>query len=859
MSYYKVNKIKKLKLKSISKIIYIPLALIILNSCAKHNAGIVKQTYHDLTSHYNGYFNANEIYNIQIKSLKNNRTEDYENILPLYPYGSIDEIKNQNSGLSVAIEKARLSIQTHQEKEGGKNYVKNEDNSISNWSDDAFLLIGKSYYMQGQMDSAISCFKYITANFEEGVDARSKKKIKKQKNNKKLKAKAKKLEDKNLEKEIAGKDIRPSKKILVHEATRSEALIWLANSYTSNNQFTDAESVLTFIRSDKKFLKDFDNDVDRANAFLFLSQNNNSASLEYLNKTLESTKKQKNKVRTQFILGQLNEQMGNIEAAADFYKNSIKSNPNFEMVFYAKLKQIQMNRKGEINTKETDKLIAKLLKDNKNKDYYDQLYYEKALIALNDNDREEAKEMLAKSIEKSTTNSKQKGISYIALADLNYDEENYIIAQAYYDSSLTVIENSYFDFNRVSNRSIVLTDLVDHLTTIKMNDSLLVLAKLTPKELESFLYKQAVDLFDAEIKQEEKNKQAELMSSGNTSSKNDKNAWYFYSEASKSSGYKKFKQIWGDIELADDWRRSDKSNDGNFDNELAGNSQEDEYFERVDVLYQTMLKAVPNTDIAKKDLENDIIYAYYNAAVTYKIGLYNLPKSVEMFETLNKKYPSNIYKPEALYQLYVIYSDLNKTNKATDSKNELITTYPNNKYALYIKDPKTLKQVDNKTAVEDFYDSTYNKYLAEEYDEVILICSEIDEKFEENHIKAKFDLLKAMAIGGKKLEAPFITSLEHVVSTYKNTEEQAKASQMLAYLKGEKINLNEKSTKERNLENKPQINSVNTTSKENLNNLKEQNPNLNDDDNKNGLKLKLGNKELNIGGKNSNDKLNKDE
>lgn len=842
-------------MKSISKIIYIPLVFIILNSCAKHNAGIVKQTYHDLTSHYNGYFNAKENYNIQIKSLANNRTEDYEQVLPLYPFGKIEEIKDQNSSLSTSIEKARLTIQTHQEKKEGKNYQKGEDNSISNWADDAFLLIGKSYYMQGEMDSAISCFKYITANFDEGVDARSKKKIKKQKSNKKLKAKAKKLEDKNLKKEIDGKDIRPSKKALVHEATRSEALIWLANAYTTNGQFTDAESVITFIRSDKKFLKDFDNEVDKANAYLFLSQNNNNTSIEYLNKTLESTKKQRNKVRIQFILGQLNEEVGNNEAAAEYYKQSIKANSNFEMVFYAKLKQIQMNRKGEINTKETDKLIAKLLRDNKNKEYYDQLYYEKALIALNNNERDEAKEMLAKSIEKSISNSKQKGISYITLADLNYEEEGYVLAQAYYDSSLALINSDYFDYNRVSNRSVVLTDLVDHLTTIKLNDSLLVLAELSPKELESFLYKQAVDLVDAEIKQENKNKQAQLIASGNTSGKNDKNSWYFYSEASKNSGYKKFKQVWGDIELEDDWRRSDKSNSADFDSETAENSKEDEYFERVDLKYQTMLSAVPNTEEDKKIFRDDIITAYYNAAVTYKIGLDNLPKSVEMFETLNKKYPSNVYKPEALYQLYVIYTDLNKTNKASDSKTELVNKYPDSKFASYIRDPRTLQQIDIKTEVENYYDLTYQKYLDEKFDEVILTCSEIDSKFTENHIKAKFDLLKAMAIGGKKLKEPFIASLEYVIKTYQNTEEQEKASELLAYLNGEEPNSNTGS--KNNL--KP-LNNKNID----IQNLKNSNTSVKDasvkekigteDDKDGGLKFKLGSKEINVGGKKSNNK-----
>lgn len=88
----------------------------LLYSCAKYNAGIAKQTYHDITGHYNGYFNAKENYDVQLRNLIKNNSEDYDQILPLYVYGNLDDIKDQNAVLQTSIEKARLSIQTHQEK-----------------------------------------------------------------------------------------------------------------------------------------------------------------------------------------------------------------------------------------------------------------------------------------------------------------------------------------------------------------------------------------------------------------------------------------------------------------------------------------------------------------------------------------------------------------------------------------------------------------------------------------------------------------------------------------------------------------------------------------------------------------------
>jgi tetratricopeptide (TPR) repeat protein len=828
-------------LKPISKIIHLFFALLLLSACAKQNAGIVKQTYHDLTSHYNGYFNANENYNLHVKSLKKNRKEDYNNILPIYAYGSIEEIKGQGGTLSESIAKARLSIQAHQEKSEGKNYLSKQDNSISNWSDDAFLLIGKSYYMQGQMDSAISCFRYITAHFDEAVDGRSKNKIKKQKNNKKLKAKAKKREDKLLEKELKGKDIRPSNKFTVHESAKSQALIWLANAYASNQQYGEAAAILTYVRSDQTFLKNYDKEVEKANAYLFLAQENYVGSIPFVEAAIAKNKKQKNKARLQFILAQLYQKNKDKTTAAIFYKQSMKANENFEMIFYAKLKLIQMSRGNQSLSKETEKLIAKMSKDNKNKDYFDQLYYERALIALNNNEREEAKNYLNKSIKLSTNNTSQKAISFIELAQMNYDEENYPLAQAYYDSSLSLIDVSYPFYDLVNSRSSVLTDLIESLETIKMNDSLLLLAQLSPKELEAMLYKKAVDDVDEEIKQESKNKQNNLIASSATSEKSDKNAWYFYSEASSNSGYKKFKQTWGEIELSDNWRRSDKSSESSDDAEEETVGQ-DEYFARIDTKYKDMLSAVPNSDIGKNRLKTEIISGFYNAAIIYKVGLDNLPKSIEMFEALNAKFPKNSYEPEALYQLYLIHDELNNSAQSEKAKSDLLEKYPDNKFSSFIRNPEKIAELDHKKASEKFYVQAYADYEAENFDEAILKCEEANELYDNSVLLAKFDLLKAMCIGSKKVLEPFITALEYVVSKHNATEEQKSAQNILAYLRGEEPVDSNKSDQEKFLDNKKlDAKSINDATQ-----IKK-NGNSSIDDG--GVKLKFGEKELNLGGK----------
>ncbi|MCD8528841.1 MAG: hypothetical protein LRY27_02450 [Chitinophagales bacterium] len=707
------------------------------------------------------------------------------------------------------------------------------------------LIINRqSYYMQGMLDSAISCLLYVPANFEEGVDGRSKEKIKKQKKqSKKQKAKVKEARKKELALLKKGKDIRPKKKLLVHDLAKSEALVWLAKSYTSNQQYTEADAILTHIKSDNTFLRNYDKDVLLAYAFNALEQKNYNAAVPYIQQAIEQTKKQKNKARLQFILAQIFEQNGNTKDAKKLYQQSTKKNNNFEMIFYGKLRQIQMSGEDNKPDKETERLLSKMLKDSKNKPYFDQLYYQKALFALADKNRDDAKKYLQKSIDVSQDNTKQKAISYTKLADLNYEEELYANAQALYDSALALIDENFADYTKVNTRSQVLTELITHLETISVNDSLLVLANMPSKQLETMLYEKATQQIDQEIKNEQKQKQADLVSAAKQQSgKNDKGAWYFYNESARTSGYKKFKQKWGDIELADNWRRSEKSSDNNVS--ASNNKDEDDYLTKIDKRYNEMLDAIPKTEEEKGNLSNEIVDAYYNAAIVYKSGLDNIPKSIQMFEALNSKYPKNKYEDEALYQLYVMYKNIPNIPKADKAKNELLAQYPKSKFTEYIKDPNALTKKDGQE-VNDYYESLYQKYKQEKYDEVIAACNTVNTKYTVNPIAAKFDLLKAMAIGGKKEKEPFIASLEYVVANHKNTEEEAKATEILAYLRGEEPNAVPNGLNNNNIN----PNAPKTLDKGKINTGKEDLQNPEKIDAKDGLKINLGNKELEVGGK----------
>lgn len=800
----------------------------LLASCATKNAFFLKQGYHDLTSHYNSYFNSNELYKLTIKSIEDSRKDNFDQILPLYAYGTLDDTKSRDGEFTTVIDKSSRSIQLHK---------------TSNWADDNFLLLGKAFFMKGEYEKATESLRYITANFREGVDGRGTKKIKKQKNSKKRKLKTKKLVKKNVEKQKAGKDIRPKKGLLIHEPAKTEALIWLVKAFSANKQFSEAASVLDYISSDNSFIQNFDRETELAYSYYLMEQEQYSDAMLHLENAISMHKSNKKTARYKYVLAQLLEKNGNKRDASKYFNASIKGNSNYDMVFNAKLNSIKSSN-GNSSDKE-DKLLSKLLKDSKNTDYLDQLYFEKALIALNKKEEVDAVKFLNKSIEVSKTNQKQKAKSHLLLAEIFYEKEEYLVSQENYAACLDLINPEFNNYKTIVKRARVLTGLVEELNLIQKNDSLLLIAEMPQEKIEVLLYQQAVAIVDAEKKANESNLIVDKFAANDEVSKNGK--WYFYNETAKTIGYSKFRQKWGERLLEDNWRRENK----NSSNEIAEDvkTEDEMYEEQVNSLYETLLAEIPNSDSTKVQFSNDIALAHYNAANYYKYDLDNDSKAIAHYQVITQKYSTSNYDAESLFNLYLLNKQIENNTASIKNKNLLFSKYPKSNYAKIIKDPNYAMETKGESeAIENYYEETYKQFVAEDFTSVVDRIEKSRTQFPSNKLEAKFALLEAITFGKQKKYKPYVSSLENVVSNYKDTEEEAKATELLAYLKGDFSNIkeNKDSDTKKDLEHK---NEEKTNGLFNIDNNKD----------KEGFKVKFGKKDiLKVGINDTNKESSKD-
>lgn len=773
--------------------------LLWLCGCSTTNHGILpSQAYHDLTSHYNAYFNANEKLKNTLRVQRDTHKDKFDSVIAVFDHNNPADFAANSADLDDAIKRSTLSIQLH---------------GTSNWSDDNMLLIGKSSYFKGDYDKASSSFRYITTEYKDGVDYVKVRKSLGKKVGKYVKAKKKKkktqvkvISNEDGTKTLEKVDNRPKKSIWIHTPARSEALVWLIKTYTRQKKYEQAGIVVTYVRGDDFFYKNYDPELDLADADLQVSEKDYNGAITPLEKYLtykQIKKKKRKKVRPLFVLAQCYEQIGNYAKATENYKAVLKSNPNDDMEFYAKLKMAKLGRKGTTDNAAIRSLLTKMSKDGKYKDYWDQIFYELALIAISENDKASARKFLRKSIDKSIANDDQKALSFLKLAELDYDTEQYVAAKYNYDTTLTLLAKNDERYSDIEQRNKILENLVKQLNIIAEEDSLQKLAAL-PESDRQKLVRNIV----AKLEEEEENKKNEIenvkqqqemdknrpQNSGSSSiaQQNPQAAnttWYFYNTAARATGYNNFIQKWGRRKLEENWRRKNKSSSSGEDELVAASDSMQEADKTKEDVSEAktpeerLLAGIPTTPEKIKKSNDRLIDAYFTAGTIYKDGLDNFPKAKAMFETLNKRFDNHKLLLETLYYLYLIEQKNGNSAQSDTYKNLILSGFPESVIAKILRDPYFVNATKKQEMeVNNHYEAAFADYRENRLDSAWYKCKMSDAMFKVNPLSAKFELLLALVLSKQNKLEEYVQALQKLSNKSTDTEVKKTAADLLSLL-----------------------------------------------------------------------------
>lgn len=733
--------------------------LVVFTSCSRKKAGFTHRLYHNTTSHYNWYFNATEIMKNTNTQLHNNKEEDYLELLPVYVLPNEEEQKNLFPTMDQIIEKCSTIIDRHSlEVKRDKDKRKKEHNK---WIDDSYLLIGKANYYKGRYSTAIEMFSY-TAKKYKGEDS------------------------------------------------RFDAAIWLARTYVEIGKYSKAITVLSVIESDKGKDKpdDFEAKLATVYADMYLRQERFKEALPYIDDAATYTEEKREKVRMTFILAQVYNQLNRSQDAIESYGRVVDLRPEYEIEFYAKISQaLSYDRK--LNPQKIKDMLWAMAKDEKNEEYYDQIYYALGEIEYESQHIEEAIDHYKTSTRKSVGNPKQKGKSFLRLAEIHFNDRQYEVAKNYYDSTTTYLPEDFPNYETIAATGESLIGLVDNLQTIERNDSLLALVDMSDKEREKKILDMIVKLEEEEDERRQKELEAleriqNAPPAGGKKGYGSGKNWYFYNASTIGSGYQEFQRKWGSRKLEDNWRRSNKASEKQQDEmqdavadsaggALAGANQSsikslDEY-----------LAELPMSDSAYAATHNQIIDALYNVGTIYKERLKDDDNATESFLRITSDYDTSATAPSAFYQLYRIYLEKEESGQFVGTgfrdnseyyKNVILADYPNSEYAKLILNPDYGSADDEKYAEEKAaYEEIYKKYSRRQYNDVIMACNSVIQEEPNNNFLGKYYLVKALTIGERKDAGSYENILKEIVTKFSGTEEGEKAAELLGELNKAKSRL----------------------------------------------------------------------
>ena len=739
---------------TLKKAILFSLLAVVLVSCSTKKNTTVSRAYHNITARFNGYYYSGLNMEEGIYKIEKSHKDNFEKTLPVYIYPTAEQAKANSAEFDKAIKKSSLCIQRHTIKDSKGAEV----TSAGKWIDNNWLNIGISHFYKREYYSSMEALEYVVRSYPKSKD-------------------------------------------------KYMAMVWLAKVNNEIGSVSTSESTIALLKNEKKLPKAVKNELPVLTADYYIRRGQNT---EAIAKLMDATKNKKligglpksKRARYSFIIAQLLEQSKENKRAIRFYQSTIRLKPEYDLVFYSKIRIASLLDVKRSNPEKTKKDLLKMSKEFKNSDYYDVIFYTLGEIEEKEKHIDKAQYYFKRSVQTSTSNKSQKALSFLKLGEINFELAAYVPAEAYYDSAITALPKDHPNYENIISRKKTLSTLVGYIQTIKREDSLQRIAALSPDERKRFVEKVIADEELAEKKRQKEIQEAEARNNqvqntagafgktpaaafGNTGGA----TFYFYNPATVSFGISDFTRKWGNRKLEDNWRRSNKA----LSIEDVKESDKDTTTEKTSTvdakekLREAYMKDLPLSDSLIRRSNNRIIKSYYLMGIVYKEDLHNSAKSVSAFETLNKRFPANKYQVNTYYTMYRIYLEDKNTAKADFYKEKILSEYPESEFALLLKNPDYTKEMNvEKTELETAYNVAYENYTGANYSLSYSQSKTALEKYGKNAYVPKFLFIKSMSAGKLYGVDTLEKELKLLVAKYPNAEVTPLANDVLLAIKKQK-------------------------------------------------------------------------
>ncbi len=730
-------------------------------ACSTKKNTLLSRTSHSVGTKYNILYNGGIGLEKGLQSIQGNNEDNFWKLLPIekmqFDENFSEGEKAKNPDFERAETKATKAIQKHSMNIGGRE---------RNWQiDEAYLMLGKARYYDQRFIPAIEAFNYILYKYPESNNIYTAK-IWREKTNMRLGNDA-----------IALKNIK----------------LLLKKTDLDKQTFADANALL-------------------AEAFLNLEQKDSAVAK--LRIAEQFTRKNEERARYRFILGQMYQEEEKRDSAIYFYDQVIDLNRKADRKYmmHAYAKKAQLFDYGRDNDTIFLKTFNRLVTDRENRPYYDFLFYEMGVYYDKKKDQDNALKFYNKSLGRKSKDPYLMASAYRNIGNMYFKNTNYTMAAKYYDSTLVKLDPKTREYAFIEKNRKNLDNVIKYEAVAKRNDSIIKVYNLPATEKKIYFENYIAELKkkdEAKRILEEKEKERLANIDLNSRADNSGNGavnpnslgkpaeldggglgmppggndatstFYFYNPTTVAYGKVQFRKMWGNRTLGGNWRlagvksASDIAiNDSIANQDVAIALKDTVVVEKYTVAFYT--KQLPTSEKAMDSIGKERNFAYYQLGLIYKEKFKEYNLASDKLEQLLRNNPEEKLVLPSMYNLYKIYQITNP-QKAEAIKAEISSKYPDSRYAQILNN----KSEDPNSSPDKEYQKWYKLFEEEKFNEVLDNIDNLINQYSGDDIVSKYELLKANTLGKVNGLEAYKKGLENVADNYPNSEEGKNARELL--------------------------------------------------------------------------------
>ena len=620
---------------------------LLFTACSTKKDAFVNRNWHGLNTKYNVLYNGNIAFEEGREELNQSYQDNYWEILPVERLEVKDEIRldseDNNPKFIIAEEKATKAIQKHS--------MNIDDEERNPKTDESFLLLGKARYFDQRYIPALEAFNYILRKYVES-DKLNEATIWREKTNIRLE-----------NEELA---LRNLNRLLRQETLKDQ-------------EYADARAMM---------------------AQAYINLNAPDTAIQQLKIASAYTKINPEKGRYYFIIGQLYNELGFKDSANYAFDKILDLNRKSPRVYMinAHLKKIQNTELTDENREFILEYLTELEENRENRPFLDKIFREIAQFHMAKGADSLGLVYYNKSIRATRNLPQLNALNYENLAEYYFDDDLYKTAGAYYDSVLTNLPENTKKFRATKKKLDNLEDVIAYEEVVQYADSVITLYNMPEDQQLAYFEEYVAELkrvVEEAAKEEEKRASAGFAAFGETKGgKENKGKFYFYNITSLGYGKTDFVNRWGERQLEDDWRWSNKNR--SLRSEATGElvaaidstgiqSITDEQKYSVEFY----LEQIP-TDVAVIDsLKTERNFANYQLGLIYKEKFKENLLAAGKLEDVLKSDPEERLVLPSKYNLYKIYEE-SESNLAETMKANIIQNHPDSRYAEILLNPQAV-------------------------------------------------------------------------------------------------------------------------------------------------------------------------